>query len=281
MILSKHLRIFRTFAAAGVLIGTLAASAYARPVKISYSGSAQFVTGDYIFTEWTNSLYLFNGITMQNDPFHLSANIPLIVQSTPWITYTGSGLLPSGGTQNTDVETRGRLDPADPADYPDIGLGDLFVRGDAELLRMEGARPSIQVSASVKVPVADSDRGFGTGEWDAGSGLSMATTVGGFFLFAEGMYWILGDLPDLELRNAVSYGFAAGHPFAGGKAGFLASLLGYTRTIEDIDPPLQAALGFNYLTDAGSSINASCAAGLSESAPDFSISVGWLVPLKK
>jgi hypothetical protein len=281
MIVSRHLQILSTLAAAGVLAGALAAAASARTAEVSYSGSAQFVSGNYIFAERTNSLYLFNGITIHDGPFRFSASIPLILQSTPWVTYAGSGLLPSGGSQETDDDTRGRADPADPEDYPDIGLGDLFIRGDVELLGMQGARPGIQFSASVKVPMGDVDRGFGTGEWDAGSGLSLSMNAWGFFFFAEGMYWILGDMPDLELKDAVSYGIAAGHPFADGKIGFLVSLLGYTQTIEDVDPPLQAALGFNYLTDAGSGINASCAAGLSESSPDFSVSVGWLVPLKK
>jgi hypothetical protein len=281
MTVSRHPHLFRRLAAAGALIGALAAAASACAAEISYSGSAQFATGEYVFTERTNALYLFTGITVHEQPFQFSANIPLIIQNTPWITYAGSGLLPSGAGQHSDTDTRGRIDLADSYDTPEIGLGDPLIRCDVELFPMKGARPSIELVGSVKVPIADVDRGFGTGEWDFGSGLSMAASTMGFFLFAEGMYWILGDMPELELENVLSYGFSIGRPFARGKMGLLASLLGYTETIENIDPPLQAGLGFNYLTDSGTSVNASCTAGLTDSAPDLSISIGWMVPLKK
>jgi len=120
---------------------------------------------------------LFSGITAQRSPFRFSASIPIILQNTPWITYTGSGLLPSGGTKETDDDTRGRTRLPDTTDYADLGIGDMFLRGDLELLTMGGLRPGLQISGSVKVPFADSDQGFGTGEWDAGFGLSTSMST--------------------------------------------------------------------------------------------------------
>jgi hypothetical protein len=272
-------RYTRRIAAAGVLIWTLAALAPANAAEIGYTGSLQFATGDYIFTERTNGLYLFSGITAQRSPFSFSASIPIILQNTPWITYTGSGLFPSGGTKDIDDDMRGRVRLPDTTDYANLGIGDMFLRGDLELLAMRGLRPGLQISGSVKVPFADADQGFGTGEWDAGFGLSTSMSSGGLILFAETVYWFLGDLPGLVLDDVISYGLSVGHPFSGGKIGLIASFLGYTRTIEGVDPPMQVSLGLTYLTGGGRSLSGSLSAGLTESAPDVSVSFGWQVPL--
>jgi hypothetical protein len=272
-------RDLRPIAAAGVLLWALAAFAPADAADISYTGSLQFATGNYIFTERTNGLYLFSGISAQAPPMRFSASIPVILQNNPWITYTGTGLLPSGGTQDIDSDTRGRIRLPDTTDYVDLGLGDLFLRGDLELFAMEGARPGLQISGSVKVPVADVEAGFGTGEWDAGFGLSTSMAAGGFLLMADAMYWFLGDMPGLVLEDALAYSASVGRPLSGGRIGLVASFLGYTKTFEDIDPPLQISFGFTYLKTSGSSFNGNCAAGLTESAPDVSVSLGWQIPL--
>ena len=265
--------------AAGILVLILAASVSAGEADIAYTGSLQFATGDYIFTERSTGLYFFNGITARRSPFSLSASIPIILQNTPWITYTGSGLLPSGGTRETEEDTRGRVRLPDTTDHADLGLGDMFLRGGLEVLPMRGIRPGLQISGSVKVPFADPYEGFGTGEWDAGLGLSTSITAGGFLLLAEGVYWFLGDMPGLVLEDALAYSVSVGRPFSGGRIGLIAAFFGYTRTVEEIDPPMQASLGFTYLRASGSSISGTCAAGLTDSAPELSVSLGWQVPL--
>lgn len=269
----------RRIAAAGILAWILAAFAPAGATEISYNGSLQFATGHYIFTERSTGLYLFNGIAVRRSPVRLSASIPVIFQNNPWITYTGSGLLPSGGTQHTEVDTRGRIRLPDTTDYVDMGLGDMFLRGDLELLETKGPRPGLQISGSVKVPVADVDTGFGTGEWDYGIGVSTSAAMGGYLFMADAMYWFLGDIPGLVLEDALSYAISMGRPFSGGRTGLIVSFLGYTRTIEDVDPPMQISLGFTYLAGSGSSFNGNVSAGLTESAPDVGVSFGWQVPL--
>jgi hypothetical protein len=103
--------------------------------------------------------------------------------------------------------------------------------------------------------------------------------AGGFLLMADAMYWFIGDMPGLVLEDALAYSASIGRPFSGGKVGIIASLLGYTKTYEDIDPPIQVSLGFTYLKTSGDSFNGNCSAGLTESAPDLSVSFGWQIPL--
>jgi len=250
--------------------------------EVNYTGSLQFTTGNYIFTERTSSLYFYNGVSVTHKAFRFSVSIPVIQQSTPWISYGGAGMIPSGGTQNSDVggrKGRGRAAIVDTTSFDQVGLGDPLFHADFEVLRESKVFPSIRFMADVKLPVAEVDRGFGTGEWDYSGGLSLAKAVGGSFVFADMAYWILGDLPDLELQNPVAYSIAAGRLFAAGKIGLLASLSGYTRILEDIDPPVQIGLGINYRLDSKRSLNGSAAFGVTESTPDFSISVGWSIAI--
>ncbi|MDX1586880.1 MAG: hypothetical protein R3222_09055, partial [Balneolaceae bacterium] len=93
--------------------------------NLSYNGSAQYATGDYFFTEKTGSFFLSNGLSVRGERITLSINVPYIVQSSPWISYSSHGLLPTGGPGNGTVAGRGndgmgmgngmgrRIDPGD------------------------------------------------------------------------------------------------------------------------------------------------------------------------
>ena len=269
-----------TITVAGILAGILAA-APSGASEVSYEGSVQFDTGEYFFEERANIFYFYNGLDFDSGRLNLSASIPIIIQDSPWITLTGSGLVPSGGGMSAYADSRGRFPSRDSVGTVDMGLGDLYVKGGLDLVEMAGTRPGLQLTGSVKVPVANEDKGFGTGEWDFGAGLSISSFIKGLFLAGEASYWMFGDMPDLEFDNVISYSFSIGRPFSGGKKGLIASIYGYTDTFEDIAGPIQVALGFNYLTESGSGLTASVAMGLTESAPDLSITAGWSLPLKK
>jgi hypothetical protein len=273
-------------AGVGVVAAILAAAPPAPAQRIEYAGSLQLASGDYIFTERTNSLLLFNGLSVSGGCFRVSVSVPLIYQSTPFISY-GSGLLiPSGGPESADVGERmggGRMgrgsmmeeiDLADTATFEELGLGDVSAHAEIELLGFSASRPSIRLTAGAKVPVAGVDRGFGTGEWDYGAGLSAAQPLGRMLILADFSYWILGDMPDLELKNPVSYALAVGHPLSE-RLGLLVSVFGYSKIIEGTDPPAQLSLGLSYLIGANRSLTSSAAFGLTESSPDVSVSVGW------
>lgn len=71
--------------------------------EVSYSGSLQFATGKYLFTERTNSAYLLNGLSVRVGRLELGATLPLVYQSTPWVSYTTGGGMPTGGPQGGAV----------------------------------------------------------------------------------------------------------------------------------------------------------------------------------
>ncbi len=279
MTLADIRRVF-SMAVAGILAWILAA-APSNAFEASYIGSVQFDTGEYFFDERANSFYFYNGLDLDSGRLNLSANIPIIIQDSPWIAFTGSGLMPHGGGTSGYSSLRSRFPERDTVGAVDMGLGDLYITGGLDLIEISSGRPNVQLTGSVKVPVANENEGFGTGEWDFGAGLSISYFMRSIFLAGEVGYWTFGDMPDLEFDDVVSYSFSIGKPFSGGKMGLMASIYGYTDTFEDIDGPIQVALGFNYLTDSGSGLTAGAAIGLTESAADLSVTAGWSVPLTK
>ncbi len=265
---------------AGVALATLAA----RPLagQIDYVGSVQFASGDYIFSERTNSAFLFNGVSASTGAVAFTLSMPLILQSTPWITYGGVTAIPSGGTEHSELgrQMGGRhaheaVTLVDTTAYEDFGIGDPLAHAEFRLWKEGGAFPSLRITADVKVPIADVDRGFGTGQWDYSAGVSLSKSLGRTMLFTDLAYWVLGDLPDLELKNPLAYSVGLGHILPGARVGLLASVFGYTRILDGVDPPAQVSLGLSYLLGSGRSLIGSAAFGLSESSPDVSLSFGW------
>lgn len=257
--------------------------------EVFYTGSMQYATGDYIFADRTHSGYLFNGLSVSANRFSADLSVPLIVQSSPWISYTGAGGLPSGGTQQGNVRRKGMggqgpggpIVLVDTTTYSEVGFGDPLAHLGVVLLHDQGARPGVRATVGIKVPLADVERGFGTGGWDVGGGVSISKALGRQFVFLDLAYWSLGDMEDLALRDPVSYSLAVGRFSRSRRVGVLASLSGYTEIIAGVDPPIQAGLGLSYFLDAeaGHALSGSASLGLTESTTDFSVSFGWRVGL--
>ncbi|MEJ2502912.1 MAG: hypothetical protein P8177_06290, partial [Gemmatimonadota bacterium] len=75
-----------------------AVEATATGQEVAYSGSVQFSSGTYIFTEATRTLSLYSALTLSAGPVRVSASIPVIAQNSGAITLVGRTVLPTGGT---------------------------------------------------------------------------------------------------------------------------------------------------------------------------------------
>ena len=80
-----------------------------------------------------------------------------------------------------------------------IGRVDVLLAGNSADLR------GVSAVGAAKAPLAQVTSGFGTGRWGVGGGLSSAMSAGGMTLFAEAIYWQIGNPPGASLRNAVVY----------------------------------------------------------------------------
>ena len=274
-------RVTLAAAAAGAILVALAA----RPAAggtLSYTGSLQMARGTYIFTQPTSGYFLFNGLTYSSGAFTLAATLPVIYQSTPYVSYTGIGVLPSGGSESSSVNQRQGREPVlvpEVVEFNQYGIGDPVLTAGLTLVKEGRSMPAVHLSGTVKAPLANVDRGFGTGEWDYSAGIGMSKRFGQTFLFADVNYWILGDLPELELKNAWSYALSLGHALAGGKFALMASYSGITEVIAGVAPPSSLGLGLSIKAGRASSVMLNAAFGLSEASPDLSLSLGWSIGL--
>lgn len=266
-----------------------------RAQNLYYSGSLQYATGSYFFTERTGSIYFSNSLGVSSDRLSIYFSVPLIYQNTPWISYTrtGAGSLPTGGPQSRLVDMRrqqqgggGRgqqrqtIDPglADTVSFSKTHIGDPSLSANVKLLSSRSGKTNLSGSMGVKLPLADENSGFGTGAWDVGGGLSWAQRLGQqYLMMVSGMYWNLGDMDELNLNNLLSYSAALGHTFSNGKLMGTVSFMGSTEIIDDVDPPVNVGAGLNYRLSNATNLNTNILFGLTESASDFSIGVGWSV----
>lgn len=275
-------------AAVAGLCAAVAAPAAAQ--SVTYIGSVQASTGDYIFTDRTTSLYFVNGIELTAGLVRVSGTLPVIGQSTPWVTY-GPVAVPSGGKLSGEVARevmgrgtgQGRRTITLPVTQEGVayatGVGDPLVRADVEFVTDRGSRPSLRINASAKFPLADPDNGFGTGAWDYGGGVSLSKRIRRRSMFVDVAYWNFGDLPDLQLKDAVAYSVGYGQILGTGRWSMLASVSGWTAIIDGASPQLELGLGLSRLIKPGRSISISAGVGLTETAPDVSIGLGWRVAL--
>ncbi len=278
-------------------LAAVAGVAVAQEPAITYIGSLQYASGNYTLSETTSSSLLFNGLSYRRGRWRLSASIPLIHQDSPFVTYSGGMPVPAGRRQavETDDGTDGGVggihgsgsgrggtvvvpDPG-TLDFNKSGVGDPLFRADFAISEGRADGPDFGVYLAAKPPLADEDSGFGSGEWDYGAGITVSKRAGQNFLVADLGYWVYGDLPDLELMDPLAFSFGLGRSLPGGRYSVLGSVWGSTETVDGVDGPVQVGVTGSRLMDSGRSLNVTLSAGLTESAPDYSLSLGWRLGL--
>lgn len=270
--------------------------------QVTYSGSIQGSTGNYVFPQRTTSVAFFNQMGVQAGRLGVWANVPIIYQTTPWVTFGGVGPVPSGGPEHAMVGEQIRqrrqggggpqagpqgarmttvVTVPDTGTYSETGFGDPMLGGDLQLLAESASRPSISLTAGVKAPMASTANGFSTGKWDYGAGLGVARSIGRTLFSVDGAYWVLGDMPGLALRDVFSYSAALGRALGDGGWSVLGSFAGSQATVDGIDPAATVGLTVNRSFPSGTGVYTAITAGLTSSSPEVGLSVGWHVPLSR
>ncbi len=289
-----------------ILVATQLAPAAAQ--SLSYTGSVQYSTGRYIFTEPTQTWSFQNGFTLAFGGLRLSATIPAIVQNSGAVTMVGGTYLPTGGEGNGAVNTRqpGQRVPMTPGGPrhsllpgPDLYAtqvvgdsvveepgsytlyaGDPLLSGALQLFRGRALIRSLELNVSAKAPLNDVTSGVGTGRWDIGAGGTIVTGVGRLLAIVDVSYWRYGDLAELELRDGVSWGASLGLPVSR-SVSLTAMAIGSNRIIQTAEPARAVSMGVLYRLSPRSSLFMSAGRGLSETSPDMTLSFGWWQSLKR
>lgn len=265
---------------------------------VAYVGGLQGMTGSYVFARRTTGGLWHNGVEVRMGRWTVAATVPLVAQNSPWVSWAGPGGILSGGPEGAAMDSamrggtghgagmtgggtmgRGSVPLADTADYARVGFGDPLISSSLALMD-ETTGWSVRVNGTLKPPVATPTRGFGSGQWDGGVGLSVARLTGRMMWSGYSAYWRIGDLPDLALRDLVVYGVAVGRTLgSSGRWSTLVSVSGATSAVSGLGPSVQAGAGLSHLLPSGTSLGLLLTAGLTTSAPDAGISVSWRVPL--
>jgi hypothetical protein len=261
--------------------------------QLRYNGGMSYSSGSYFFGKNTGSFYLNNGLNAEFKRFSFSVNVPFVVQSTPWISYSPGGGIPTGGMQNGQVQ-KGRsgnpmgpghgrhrqIDLADTVSYTRASFSDPTVRAGFRLYSGRDGRTALTMNGNLKIPLSKPSYGYGTGARDGGAGLSVMQRAGfTWMFFADATWWWFGNMDELKLKNSLAFGAGIGKIFPGSGWMINTSLNGFTTILDSYDPPLNLSFGAGYRVHDGLFLNALIGFGLSESSPGVSGGLGWSVKL--
>ena len=292
-------------------VALLAAATTTPAQEVGWSGSFGYASGTYLFAEEFRTFSLLNTLSLRAGRLELNASVPVLAQNGTSVSYIAGVPVPTGGPDAAAVRRRqggtavpvrpGRrghgqlesgslllatvaadtlvdsLSVAGTGSY-EVNVGDPMFGASLTAYEGFGAVRSLGFDAYAKAPVASVQSGVSSGEWDYGAGASLALGVGETLVFANATWWVLGDMPDLALEDALFYSLALGHSL-GDDWSLLASAAASTRIIAGSDPPASVNLSFSRRLTDGASISVGAGAGITETASDFSVSLGWITRL--
>lgn len=290
-------------------LGLVALPGPAVAQSLDLGASVQYSRGEYIFTEPTETVSFYGSLGFRHSRLRVTLGLPVVTQDTHAITVVGGHSLPTGGPDHGAVAGRGgdgrvpmggqgrgtggpspgawdlpsndlagqTMPTPDTVEGPgarETHVGDPLLTAALEVWTGTGAVRAIEVTGSVKPPLADLDSGIGTGQWDAGLGASMAFGLGRTLVFTDLAWWSYGDLPDLELQDGLSWSAAVGRPLGERTTGMI-GVWGGNRIIATADPPLTLSALLSRRLGDHSSVGLSIGSGLTESAQDLSLALSF------
>jgi hypothetical protein len=269
---------------------------------VRWTGSTSYSRGSYVFDEATSTLSISNGLALVLGRVELNAALPFMLQNSGLVNQVAGIPLPTGGRESGVIRGRGAGETigsrsgrtgtgaGQPSQtlpgevtYQDEftwAVGDPYLSASGAVYEGTGLLRSVRAQVAAKAPLRGIESGVGTGEWDVGVGGSAFSSIGGTFVFADVSRWWFGDLPDLELRDGLTYGAGLSRSVLDARGSVMVSFFGASALIESMARPASLALGLSYSPRLGRSISGGVAAGLSEASPDVSVYMGWSLTLR-
>jgi hypothetical protein len=154
------------------------------------------------------------------------------------------------------------------------GLGDIILRGRYYAVEEKEYVPLIALTTRIKIPTASESKGLGTGALDHGYGVELSKMLGDKWItFLDGGYNFIGDPEGRELQNQYWFDVGGGHYLT---KSFLVSVYyeEYRSLVSDRVNIRDFFFAFNYKASDAWRFNGGVTAGVSNSAPDYGVSLG-------
>jgi hypothetical protein len=172
-----------------------------------------------------------------------------------------SGSNPMGGS--TDVPF---------SDESQNGPGDLALTVHYRLLTEGETSPGISTQFYVKFPIADEDKGLGTGAYDYGAGLSVGKWFSRWQLDAQVIYVMPGSTSSFDPDDYWEWSLTSSY-LVNDQLNVGMGLAGATAPFSDTDDVLDLELQGSYWLSPRTSVGGFVSFGLSESSADYSAGV--------
>ena len=226
-----------------------------------FNSSYNYWTGKYGTPDRTDTTYIPFAIKRLFQAGDLGLTIPYISVTGPRSVTIVDNVIVRNGSGRSETVTQS-------------GLGDILLKGRYYLLNEGDQLPAVDLTAEIKFPTADSDRGLGTGEFDErlGAGLSKELPER-FFVILDGGYTWVGSPPGITLQDRWDY--LTGLGFHINKQ--LSASFNYeeVRALTPGGVNVRDVLyGVDFKATRDTSLSAYLLSGLSSAAPDFGVSLG-------
>lgn len=152
------------------------------------------------------------------------------------------------------------------------GIGDIILHGGMVLVQETESGFSLTGSLAVKIPIADENKGLGTGEADYAGFIGARKRIGQNRFTLSAGYIKVGNPPGVYLNDVSVYDIGYARIFA--RTELLAWYEGRRAEVPGAKNPQEINIGFFHILNSNYSIKGSSFAGLNNGGPDFGVNLG-------
>lgn len=239
----------------------LASAAFAADGELSAGAGIDYSKGDYGTGSETKILAIPFMARYDQDPWKLKLTVP-------YLRVTGPGeVIPGIGRGNRGRRTSGET--------TESGIGDTTLAGTYSALYEPQSAFGLDLTAKLKLPTGDENRGLGTGSTDETLQAELYKTIDRFTAFGTFGYTFFGHSDVVDLQNAAFAEIGAltkisATDSVGG------SLYGRQRVVEGGDPQRELTLFWNRRVAKAQRLQAYFLLGLADGSPDVGIGASAL-----
>ncbi len=237
----------------------IAPAVFAADGEFSAGAGIDYSKGDYGTGSETKILSIPFMARYDSDPWKLKATIP-------YLRVTGQGdVIPGIGKTN-----RGRR-----GETTESGIGDAVLAGSYSVLPDAPSKFGLDLTAKLKLPTGDEQRGLGTGSVDKTLQAEAFKTIDRLTVFGTLGYTIFGDSDVVDLKNGYLYEVGASTRLdATDSVG--ASLYGRQPVVEGGAPQRELTFFWNRRVAKAKRFQAYFLLGLADGSPDVGIGASAL-----